>query len=80
MAKVRAELLANVSPLLPVKLVFMSARKSMTSDFRLHDSMTADSVRVLGTMQATSNRRPGKPARILEMIKAPETFCNKIEL
>lgn len=27
---------------------------------------------------STSNRRPGKAARILEMIKAPETFAIKL--
>lgn len=58
-----AEELANVSPLLPVKLVFMSERKSVEG--------TADAL-------STSNRRPGKAARILEMIKAPETFAIKL--
>lgn len=55
--------LANVSPLLPVKLVFMSERKSVEG--------TADAL-------STSNRRPGKAVRILEMIKAPETFAIKL--
>lgn len=58
----QAEELANVSPLLPVKLVFMSERKSVKGTDAL----------------STSNRRPGKAARILEMIKAPETFAIKL--
>lgn len=68
--------LANVSPLLPVKLVFMSARKSVEAAAAAVGGAAAAAA--AADACSTSNRRPGKAARILEMIKAPETFAIKL--
>jgi len=70
--EVREEVLARTwqmfSPLLPVKLVFMSGTEVHRNIHRLR--LIQCSQRQIGVL--------GSQARILEMIKAPETFAIKL--